>query len=425
MFSEAGDWWLPSGPTSRSFLPPICFSSGLWSWASCPFLCFCPPSPFLSFFFFSCAFLLFFLPLLHPPPPFRETFSPRVQLQRSYSAWALSITETEKVGYQIHISLHLPLLYARLETLTLFSMAKCWGLCAPFACSSPHGYVCWLYFSSASANMKYSCSLFFLLCIFAYITLEDWDVCGCILAFFLGIDGAQSRRHIRWDGHTCIWDPLAIIRFTVCSIFVSIIVWLLLYSLFRLADLTASHLGPWAFPLIVSSLSLSLPLSRPTFSHLPSFLHLQLSVPQSEGQHWEAVVTRCELGKKRAFPCPCSVCVVSPLNLLPSHVNSVIRVVAELFVFVQTLAKDNINHYQEMTLKYLLCEKEKLSEMCLTSLQMKLFTCTNTIRSHDACQHVLVFKVKNCGSLLCIMSSLLHAHSYKLQQQKDDENMKL
>lgn len=48
-----------------------------------------------------------------------------------------------------------------------------------------------LYLTSVSAgytsrqlllNMKYSCSLFFLLCIFASITLKDRDVCGCILA---------------------------------------------------------------------------------------------------------------------------------------------------------------------------------------------------------------------------------------------------
>lgn len=56
---------------------------------------------------------------------------------------------------------------------------------------------------------------------------------------------------------------------------------------------------------------------------------------------------------------------------------------------------------------------------------MKLFTCTNMIRKHDACQYVLMFKSKEVLLSVVYMSSLLHVHSYKLQQQKDDMNMKL
>lgn len=49
----------------------------------------------------------------------------------------------------------------------------------------------------------------------------------------------------------------------------------------------------------------------------------------------------CDLDWKRCFRLLFSVSVVPPLNLLLSHISRVIRVTAELVVFLQTLAKDS------------------------------------------------------------------------------------
>ena len=109
------------------FLAYFSHQSAFSCWvSSCPFPL--PLSPFplniFEYLFFFSLCICHFLLSADLRAPFRETYNPRVQLQRSYSVWAPSIIGNEKVGYPIPISLHLPLLYAWLKTLILVGRLK-------------------------------------------------------------------------------------------------------------------------------------------------------------------------------------------------------------------------------------------------------------------------------------------------------------
>lgn len=129
-----------------------------------------PLSPFtLTIHSFS-LLLLFFLSAVSLPPPFREPCRPRMQLQSSNLVWALSIIGDEKVGYQICICLYPPLLFKHDADSSVDRKKKTF---APFGCSLPYNMSAGCTSRQFLLNMKYSCSLFFLLCIFASITLKE------------------------------------------------------------------------------------------------------------------------------------------------------------------------------------------------------------------------------------------------------------
>lgn len=158
--------------------------------------------------FFSTSFhFCFFFPLFVCSLYLEETLSPCAQLQ----VWALSIIENEKVGDQIRISSHLPLLYAWVKTPTPLADWNTWVsvhlLAALHLMDMSAGYTS----HQLLLNMKYSCSLFFLLCIFASLILEEGRRrhLRLHLGFCWSIHGTLSRRHIRWT-------PLAITLFRQC-----------------------------------------------------------------------------------------------------------------------------------------------------------------------------------------------------------------